>query len=181
MSDEKREQRRSLTPVALGFAATVLAGLATVPARAYSAAAARSTPVRRDLFFFVTLSAVLAACASPCASQPKSVSAGSLRSPPGATAEEVAQGQRLFRKSACTGCHGPEAKGTALAPDLTAGIWLWSDGTLPALRKTISEGVAKPRKFVVAMPPKGGMPFTEAELTDIATYVWAISHHDSKR
>ena len=132
----------------------------------------------------------LAAFAPPCLAQtkpapakaatPAAAAAPALPTPPGGNADQVTAGQRLFGKSACRNCHGPEAKGTPIGPDLTAGSWLWSDGALPAIRKTISEGVAKPKKFKIAMPPKGGMQFSDAELTDLASYVWAVGHHPAK-
>ncbi len=121
-----------------------------------------------------TMPAPAKAAASPAAIAP------ALPMPPGANADQVAAGQRLFGKSTCRNCHGPEAKGTPLAPDLTAGTWLWSDGALPALRKTISEGVSKPKRFKIAMPPRGGMQFSDSELTEIASYVWAVGHRASR-
>lgn len=56
-----------------------------------------------------------------------------LAMPPGGTAEMVALGFQLFHGESggvtCYTCHGVDAKGTVLAPDLTANKWLWSDGS----------------------------------------------------
>ena len=50
---------------------------------------------------------------------------------------EVAQdsvGKAIFTgKGLCAACHGPDAKGTALAPNLTDDEWLHADGTLEKL------------------------------------------------
>jgi mono/diheme cytochrome c family protein len=86
----------------------------------------------------------------------------SLPIPPGATAEEVARGARVFHcqegGGTCEGCHGSNAKGTLLAPDLTSGKWLWGDGSLAAIARTISDGVADPKNYRSPMPPNGRRP-----------------------
>ena len=54
--------------------------------------------------------------------------------PPGSTAAAVALGQQVFAGQVggapCTGCHGSDGKGSPLGPNLTAGKWTWSDGSL---------------------------------------------------
>jgi glucose/arabinose dehydrogenase len=57
--------------------------------------------------------------------------AAGLPTPPGTTAATVALGERLYQGSPCVGCHGSNAKGTPLAPDLTNGKWLWAMAVLP--------------------------------------------------
>jgi mono/diheme cytochrome c family protein len=88
----------------------------------------------------------------------------------------VAQGRTLFGGQTCIGCHGTDAKGTPLGPDLTAGTWLWGDGSLASLTKVITDGVAEPKKFRAAMPPKGGAQLSDDELKAVAAYVWAVGH-----
>lgn len=70
--------------------------------------------------------------------------AGTLPIPPGATPEQVALGDRIFHGevggATCAGCHGSDAKGTPLGPDLTSGKWLWGDGSLPAVTQIITSG-----------------------------------------
>jgi glucose/arabinose dehydrogenase len=95
--------------------------------------------------------------------------------PPGATAEQVAAGDKVFH-AACAACHGADAKGTQLAPDLTAGSWLWSDGSLAGLRETIQKGVAAPKRYRSPMPPMGGAQLTDAELAAVSAYVWSVGH-----
>ena len=40
----------------------------------------------------------------------------------------------------CAGCHGDNAKGTPLGPDLTTSTWLWGDGSLPAIERIVTDG-----------------------------------------
>jgi mono/diheme cytochrome c family protein len=105
---------------------------------------------------------------------------GTLPVPPGATAAEIALGSRIFHGQAaggtCSGCHGTEAKGSPVGPDLTRGTWLWGDGSLKAIRRTILHGVPHPKTVTGAMPPKGGAPLTRADIAAVAAYVWAIGH-----
>src|SRR5712675_1509483 len=77
--------------------------------------------------------------------------------PPGATQEEVALGSRVFHgevaSAPCGGCHGTDGSGSPLGPDLTSGRWLWGDGSLAAIEKTIADGVPRPKNYGAPMPP----------------------------
>ncbi len=74
------------------------------------------------------------------------------------------------------GCHGSDAKGGSVGGDLTSGTWLWSDGSLPALTKTVTAGVPTPKKHTGAMPPLGGSALSPADVQAVTAYVWAIGH-----
>jgi cbb3-type cytochrome c oxidase subunit III len=93
---------------------------------------------------------------------------------------EIAQdtaGKAIFMgKGLCHVCHGADAKGTALAPNLTDGEWLHSDGSLENITKTIKTGVPAPKKHPAAMAPMGGAQLTDAEVQAVARYVHALSH-----
>jgi glucose/arabinose dehydrogenase/mono/diheme cytochrome c family protein len=106
--------------------------------------------------------------------------AGKLHVPPGATAETVALGNRIFHGevagAACTGCHGDSGQGTVLGPNLTSKNWLWSDGSYAGITKTITDGVSQPRQFRSPMPPMGGAQLTADQVSAVAAYVWSISH-----
>ncbi|MGC2401556.1 MAG: c-type cytochrome [Acidobacteriaceae bacterium] len=101
--------------------------------------------------------------------------------PPGATQDMVALGDRIYHGqvggASCAGCHGASAKGSALGPDLTDQKWLWSDGSYPAIAKTITEGVMQPKEYRSPMPPMGGAQLTPDQVNALAAYVWALSHH----
>src|SRR5215510_762443 len=62
---------------------------------------------------------------------PAAVTAG--QPPQGATPEMVAQGQQIFSTTTCYTCHGADAKGTPLAPNLADSEWLHGDGTYQAI------------------------------------------------
>jgi mono/diheme cytochrome c family protein len=105
---------------------------------------------------------------------------GALPAPPGATAAQVTLGERVFHGQVggapCEGCHGSNGKGTPLGPDLTSGRWLWGDGSLAAITRTITDGVANPKEYRSVMPPMGGAQLSSSEVAAVAAYVWAISH-----
>jgi glucose/arabinose dehydrogenase/mono/diheme cytochrome c family protein len=101
----------------------------------------------------------------------------------GATKEMVALGDRIFHGqvggATCTGCHGPNAKGTPLGPDLTSGHWLWGDGSYAAIAKTITTGVPQPKQYRSPMPPMGGAQLSPDQVSALAAYIWGLSHRSS--
>ncbi len=103
-----------------------------------------------------------------------------LPAPAGATKEMVALGDRIFHGqvggATCTGCHGADAKGTPLGPDLTGTHWLWGDGSYASIAKTITTGVPQPKQYRSPMPPMGGAQLTPDQVSALAAYIWALSH-----
>ena len=106
--------------------------------------------------------------------------AGKTVLPTGATAQQVALGAQIYSGKVggapCAGCHGQDGKGTPLGADLTAGKWLWGDGSLAAITKTIVDGVPTPRNHTGAMPPKGGADLTPQQVSAVSAYVWTLGH-----
>jgi glucose/arabinose dehydrogenase/mono/diheme cytochrome c family protein len=104
----------------------------------------------------------------------------SLPVPPGATREMIALGERIYHGqvagATCTGCHGSNATGTPLGPDLTDARWIWGDGSYPAIAKTIAAGVPQPKEYRAPMPPMGGAQLTPDQVSAVAAYIWALSH-----
>ena len=101
--------------------------------------------------------------------------------PPGATAAEVALGERVFHGQAggtCEGCHGSNGKGTPLGPDLTSSKWLWGDGSLASITQVITNGVPQPKEYRSGMPPMGGAQLSPSKVSAVAAYVWALSHRN---
>ena len=98
--------------------------------------------------------------------------------PEGATAEQVAQGQQLFTgQGICFTCHGMDATGTQLAPNLTDGEWLWIDPAqgdlLTQVATLIETGVAQPKEYPAPMPPMGGAQLNQDQVQALAAYgVW---------
>jgi glucose/arabinose dehydrogenase/mono/diheme cytochrome c family protein len=111
---------------------------------------------------------------------PEAGAASALKPPPGATAQMVALGGKIFHGEVaggtCAGCHGSDGGGGPIGADLTAGTWIWGDGSLESIKKTIVVGVAKPKEHPGAMPPMGGVDLTTAQLDAVSAYVWAIGH-----
>jgi glucose/arabinose dehydrogenase/mono/diheme cytochrome c family protein len=100
--------------------------------------------------------------------------------PQGATREMIALGDRIYHGqvggATCTGCHGPNATGTPLGPDLTDTKWLWSDGSFAGIAKTITNGVSQPKEYRAPMPPMGGAQLTPDQVSAVAAYIWGLSH-----
>ncbi|MGA9137270.1 MAG: c-type cytochrome [Methylovirgula sp.] len=104
--------------------------------------------------------------------------------PPGATKDQVAIGERVFHGEVdggtCSGCHGANAKGTSVGPDLTSGKWIWGDGSLNSLEQIVSMGVPSPKVYPGVMPPNGGADLSASDVNAVAAYVWAISHREAR-
>ena len=63
-----------------------------------------------------------------------------------------------------------------MGSDLTSGKWLWGNGSVQAITRTIAHGVAKPKEHTGVMPPMGGAQLSQADLAALSDYVWAIGH-----
>jgi glucose/arabinose dehydrogenase/cytochrome c5 len=110
--------------------------------------------------------------------------AAALPIPPEGSPDQVALGDRIFHGQAdggtCAGCHGADGRGSPVGSDLTAGKWVWSDGSVASIAHVIRTGVAKPTSHTGVMPPSGGVTLSDADLTAVADYVWAIGHRSGK-
>ena len=96
--------------------------------------------------------------------------------PAGATAADVAEGEKLFTSTGnCFTCHGQGGAGTPLAPALNDAQWLNIDGTFEAIQSVVKSGVATPKQYPAPMPPMGGATFTDAQLKQVAAYVYILS------
>ena len=93
-------------------------------------------------------------------------STANLPAPAGIAPEQVALGSRIFHGEAaggtCAGCHGSNAQGSPLAPSLVTSSWLWGDGSLQSITKTVEAGVPQPKKYRDPMPPMGGAQLSPA-------------------
>jgi glucose/arabinose dehydrogenase/cytochrome c553 len=104
-----------------------------------------------------------------------------LKAPPGFTQQQIGVGERIFHgevaNGPCAGCHGSDGHGSPVGADLTSGPWLWADGSVASIAKTISQGVPTPKQTGGAMPPMGGASLSPDQLQDVAAYVYAISRN----
>ena len=103
--------------------------------------------------------------------------------PPGASAEEVALGQRIYfgeaKGGTCAGCHGSDGRGSSAGGSLAGPAFQWSDGSVTGLAGTITAGVAKPKKASGGMPALGGAALEPSDVRAVAAYVWTMGHSGS--
>lgn len=97
--------------------------------------------------------------------------------PAGATAADVSEGQKIFTSTGnCFTCHGQNGAGTGMAPALNDTKWLNISGDFASLQQVINQGVPQPKEHPAPMPPKGGAPLTDAQVKQLAAYVYSLSH-----
>ena len=117
------------------------------------------------------------AAAKPAEKAPTTPAAGGGGAP---TPQQVALGDSIFHgqvaSGTCTACHGQDAKGTAVAPDLTDATWLNGDGSYQFIVTTVTNGVPKPKEHPAPMPPKGGATLSDDQVKAVAAYVYSLSH-----
>jgi mono/diheme cytochrome c family protein len=113
--------------------------------------------------------------AAAAAAKPSGGGAGGPMSP-----QLIALGDSIFHGQVgggtCTACHGQDAKGTAVAPDLTDNQWINGDGSYQFIVTTVTNGVPKPKQHPAPMPPKGGAPLNDDQVKAVAAYVYSLSH-----
>ncbi|MBI4538824.1 MAG: cytochrome c [Gemmatimonadetes bacterium] len=148
--------------------------------------------VGRGYAVFVALAALSAACGGGEEAQPPAEEAQQAAPqqapqaaapampeaalPAGVTQEMVAQGQQIFMGAGiCYTCHGPDAKGTPLAPDLTDNTWINVDGSYDAIVQLVKTGVAQPEEHQAPMPPMGGAQLAEDQVRAVAAYVYTLT------
>ncbi|MEO7083958.1 MAG: c-type cytochrome [Gemmatimonadaceae bacterium] len=100
--------------------------------------------------------------------------------PEGATPAMLALGDSIFHGQAagglCFTCHGPDAKGTALAPPLVSHKWLTGDGTYAFIQQRVTQGMPTPTPpYPAPMVPMGGAQLTPDQIKAVASYVFSIS------
>jgi glucose/arabinose dehydrogenase len=124
--------------------------------------------------------AIAAAPPPPVVAAPAGIALASLTPPQGASIEQLALGEKIYRGQAaggtCAGCHGADGGGSQIGANLVDATWLWSDGSPAGIKGTIEKGVATAKQAIGAMPPLGAAPLSAADVDAITAYVWAISH-----
>ena len=95
---------------------------------------------------------------------------------PGVTQAQFDEGRQLFTGAGgCQACHGPNAGGTQLAPNLTDAEWLNVAGPeVGALEQVIRTGVAQPKEYPAPMPAMGGASLNDQQIQALAAYVASI-------
>lgn len=120
---------------------------------------------------------------APAAPAPSAGGAGTVpvpaNLPAGVTGDMIQQGQAIFvGNGICFTCHGQNAQGTPLAPNLTDGEWINitpGDNLYQDIVNLVNTGVPQPVQHPAPMPPKGGSQISDAEVQAVAAYVWALA------
>ena len=111
------------------------------------------------------------------APNPKATQAGPAADCPPVSQGLVDGGRAVFSGAGnCYACHGANAKGTAMAPDLTDEKWLNIDGSYASILGLVRSGVAKPKQYPAPMPALGGAALSSAQVCAVAAYVYSLSH-----
>lgn len=113
----------------------------------------------------------------PAATPPAGTPPAGAQLPEGVTQEMVTAGQQIFAGvGICMTCHGPDATGTPLAPNLTDQTWINIDGSYDQIVQLVTTGVPQPVEHPSPMPPMGGAQLTEQQIREVAAYVYTLSH-----
>ncbi|MGH7500927.1 MAG: c-type cytochrome [Longimicrobiales bacterium] len=84
-------------------------------------------------------------------------------------------GKAIFTgRGNCYVCHGANAKGGPLGPDLTDAEWLHIDGKVESIVALVKLGVPLPKQFPAPMLPMGGAALTDAEIEAVAMYIVSL-------
>jgi cbb3-type cytochrome c oxidase subunit III len=98
--------------------------------------------------------------------------------PEGVTQAMIDAGQQVFANAGfCYTCHGQDGMGSQIAPNLTDDTWVHAEnGDYEQIVTVVTKGVPEPVDFTGPMPAMGGAQLTEAQVREVAAYVWALSH-----
>lgn len=101
--------------------------------------------------------------------------------PAGVTAQMVVVGDSIFNAPrSCENCHGKGGVDGRNGPNLTTGTYEHMDGSYSAIVKLIETGVPKDQikhpEHRFPMRPRGGHDLTDAQVGDVAAYVWTLGH-----
>jgi mono/diheme cytochrome c family protein len=99
------------------------------------------------------------------------------------TPAEIARGDSIYHGQAafgtCFTCHGDDARGGPIAPDMTDGQWNRGDGSFGFIRGIIVSGVLDNDPV---MPAMGGTSLSEDDQHAVAAYVyWLSRRHQNAR
>lgn len=87
----------------------------------------------------------------------------------------IAEGKTIFEGiGTCAACHGPDATGTPIAPNLTDDQWLNVEAppTAEAIHALIRSGVTEPKEHPAPMPPMANL--SDEQVDAVAAYVLSL-------
>ncbi len=102
--------------------------------------------------------------------------------PPGVSDSLIERGRRVYVGPAkCASCHGDDARGTDVAPDLTDRRWRRGRGTFAEILDRIRSGVPRSQsRSGVPMPMGGWAEVSEGDLRAVAAYVWSLRRRSGR-
>jgi mono/diheme cytochrome c family protein len=113
------------------------------------------------------------------AAPPAAVSGTPGATPAGGAAGQVEEGRQVFAGAGiCFTCHGQNAQGTPLGPNLADGQWLWVEegpNFQAELANVIRAGVPQPREYPAPMPPRGGANLSDQQIDAVAAYLISLN------
>ena len=97
--------------------------------------------------------------------------------PEGVTQQMIDAGQQIFVNAGfCYTCHGQDATGGQLAPNLTDDTWIHAEnGDFEQIVGVVTSGIPEPVEFPTPMQPMGGGQLTAAQVREVSAYVWSLS------
>jgi len=97
--------------------------------------------------------------------------------PAGVTKAMIAEGRKLFTGAGlCMACHGMDAKGGGVGPNLTDTVWIHHKGSFDEIVAQVTRGIpADETDSGAMMPPRGGSSLNDDQIRAVAAYVWSLS------
>lgn len=121
--------------------------------------------------------AIGAGCAAPAAA-PAEGPAPAAADAAAPSPEMISQGRQVFASAGrCAVCHGQDARGGSLGPDLVDDEWIWVDPAAnlqTQIAGIVRDGIEEPRVAEVPMPPMGGASLTDEQIQAVAAYLTSL-------
>ncbi|MEZ4588162.1 MAG: cytochrome c [Gemmatimonadales bacterium] len=97
--------------------------------------------------------------------------------PAGVTKGMIGEGKKLFTGAGlCMACHGMDARGGGVGPDLTDTVWIHHKGSFDEIVAQVTRGIpADETNSGAVMPPRGGSSLNDEQIRAVAAYVWSLS------
>ena len=128
-------------------------------------------PVRRSVIAFLAFWLIALSASRPHAQQPDSTTQSAKPDSSLLTPAFIDAGRKLFHgRGTCSVCHGNNLQGGPIAPALTGPTWRHINGSFNAIVNRIDNGY--PGSLMVAHPGR----ITEAQVVQVAAYIYAVSH-----
>jgi len=136
--------------------------------------------MRIGMFHRIGTGLVVISLAAGCApAEPPAAGPGAAPAPVVATPEMIEQGRTLFTGTGrCGICHGPQARGGSLGPNLTNNQWIWVEPG-PTIHTQVAtiirNGIEQPRQYPAPMPAMGGGNLSDEQINALSAYIVSLN------